>query len=167
MLPETKLKPGPRAALGRCGFRLVLAASLAAGLTSGATAADNYRSVGGLAIYLGVLPAQMLQGHVPEHPEPKMHGGAPAARDRQHIVVAVFDASTGARIDDAEVTAKVGEPGLTAVERKLAPMPIAGAMSYGNYFAMPSKGPYRIDVRVVQLATGRSVVATFSYTPAR
>jgi hypothetical protein len=27
-----------------------------------------------------------------------MHGGAPAGRDRQHIVIAVFDASTGARI---------------------------------------------------------------------
>jgi hypothetical protein len=96
-----------------------------------------------------------------------MHGGAPAGRDRQHIVIAVFDASTGARIDDAQVTARVAEPGLSIVEKRLEPMPIAGAMSYGNYFAMPAKGTYRIDVRIVRPATGKTVDATFMYTLAR
>lgn len=91
---------------------------------SAVLAADNFRSVGGFAIYLGVLPAQVVQGHA-------------------------------------------AEPGQAVVEKRLEPMPIAGAMSYGNYFPMPAKGPYRIDVHIVQSATGKTVDATFGHALAR
>ena len=42
---------------------------------SPAIAADYYKTAGNVAVYLGVLPAEMVQGHSPEHPEGKMHGG--------------------------------------------------------------------------------------------
>jgi hypothetical protein len=145
----------------------LLAAVVAAWSASAALGADYYKGVGGYAIYVGVLPAQVVRGHLPEHPEGKMHGGAPAGRAQYHLVVAVFDAATGARIDDAQVTARVGELGLAQVEKRLEPMPIAGAMSYGNYFPMAAPGPYRIDVRVVRPGAGKTVEAAFTYSHPR
>jgi hypothetical protein len=140
---------------------------LIAWLPSAAIAADYYKSVGGYAIYIGILPAQIVQGHSREHPEGKMHGGAPSGRHQYHVVVAVFDASSGARVDDAQVAARVGEPGLAPVEKRLEPMPVAGAMSYGNYFPMAAPGPYRIDVRVVRPGAGKTVEAAFTYSHPR
>ncbi len=102
---------------------------------------SDYRSVEDYAIYLGVVPAAIAQEHPPDHPERKMHGGATWGRGQPDVMVAVFDAASGARIDDAVVTATVGEPGLPQVQRRLEPMLIAGAMSYGNYFALFATGP--------------------------
>lgn len=136
--------------------------------TGSAFAADTVQNVGGLTIYLGVLPAEMLKGRPANHAESTMHGGAPADAGRQrHVLIAVFDAASGARIEDAVVTAKVGEPGLAKVEKRLEPMPIAGAASYGNYFSMSSPGTYQIEVRVVQPSTGRTVDARFTYVVPR
>jgi hypothetical protein len=132
-----------------------------------AYAAGDYRNVDGHAIYLGVVPAAIAQGHPPDHPEGKMHGGAPWGRGQHHVMVAVFDAASGARIDDAVVTAKVGEPGLTPVQRRLEPMLIAGAMSYGNYFALSAPGPYRIELHIARPDAGRPIVTTFTYAPPR
>ncbi len=57
-----------------------------------------FQVVDGVAIYLGVMPAQIVQGHPKEHPEVGMHGGAPTRGDRVHVVVALFDNATGGRI---------------------------------------------------------------------
>lgn len=154
-----------RLTMRRLTAAIVLPAAALLGAPSAALAEGNVRNVGGFAIYLGVLPAQMVLGHAREHPEQKMHRGVPAGRGQQHVVVAVFDSSSGARIDDAIVTATVTEPGFAHIEKQLEPMPIAGAMSYGNYFPMPAKGPYRVDVRVVRPNTGKTADATFMVTP--
>jgi hypothetical protein len=151
----------------RAGATALVVTILLAGLPPAARAADYYKSAGGFAIYIGILPAQVVQGHAPEHPEGKMHGGAPSGRHQYHVMVAVFDAASGARVEDAHVTAKVGEPGLVPVEKRLEPMPIAGAMSYGNYFPMSAPGPYRIDVRVARPGPVRTVDASFTYSHPR
>lgn len=123
----------------------------------------GYRNVDGYAIYLGVVPAAIARGHPPDHPERKMHGGAPWGRGQHHVMVAVFEAASGARVDDAVVTAKVGEPGLTPVQRPLEPMLIAGAWSYGNYFALSPPGPYRIELHIARSDASRPIVTTFTY----
>lgn len=143
---------------------IVAVIALAAGAS--ALAAEMVRTVGGLAIYLGVVPAEMLQGHPGEHPEKKMHRGASDLRRQRHVLIAVFDAATGARIEDAVVTAKVGEPGLAKVEKRLEAMPIGGAASYGNFFSMRA-GTYEIDVRVLVASTGKLVDTRFTYAVPR
>lgn len=150
----------------RLAARLVVTIGL---LAAGAAGAAEYaKTVGGYAIYIGILPAQIVQGHPGEHAERKMHGGAPSGGHHQyHVVIALFDAASGARVEDAKVTAKVGELGLTPVEKRLEPMLIAGAMSYGNYFAMPPPGPFRIDVRVARVGAGTPVDATFVHSHPR
>ncbi len=90
----------------------------------GAAAADYYKTTGNVAVYLGVLPAEIVMGHSPVHPAGKMDGGVPSAKKQHHVVVAVFDTKDGSRINNAGVTARVTELGLASNEKKLEPMTI-------------------------------------------
>ena len=75
--------------------RAMLAVTITASSVAAATAAlaqgtDDYmRTAGGLGVYLGVMPAELVKG------QPVMHGGVPAGRHEDHIVVAIFDAASG------------------------------------------------------------------------
>jgi len=116
-----------------------------------ATAADvtdRFQVVDGIAIYLGVIPAQMIQGYPKEHLESKMHGGVPIRGHRDHVTVALFDDATNKRIENAEVTGSVMELGLGAQKKKFEPMKIAGTITYGNYFDFPSKTLYHIKLSI-------------------
>ena len=44
-------------------------------MAAAANASENFQAVDGVAIYLGVMPAQIIQGHPKGHPEARMHGG--------------------------------------------------------------------------------------------
>lgn len=109
---------------------------------------SSSRVVRGVAIYFGVMPAQIVQGHAQGHPEREMHGGAPSKAHRDHLVIALFDSATGKRIEDAEITARVMEIGLAGQRRKLEPMSIAGTVTYGNYFDMPGSGSYHVEIQI-------------------
>lgn len=137
-------------------------------ITGAAAAADYYKTAGNFAVYLGVVPAELVQGHSPEHPEGKMHGGVPFfARRQHHVVIAVFDTKDGARVTDAEVTARVGEIGLAQTRKKLERMVIDKTISYGNYFSMGSPGPYRIEIEIVRPGSTGAVKTSFEYSHPR
>lgn len=77
------LDPISGAAVMRVRWRAVLPLLLAAMFVTafaGPASADNesYKVEQGLAVYLGVMPAGIVQGHPAGHPEATMHGGAPA-----------------------------------------------------------------------------------------
>lgn len=128
------------------------------------SAADElYKTVDGVAVYLGVVPAEIVQGHPKEHTEAQMHGGPPDMRGRYHVMVALFEQATGERITDAQLTATVGALGLAGAEKKLERMIVAGATTYGNYFAMPNPGPYRIDISIRQPGKARDIQVVFDY----
>ncbi len=129
-------------------LRSMLAAALAA--ITVAVPADHsaqHKVVDGVEIYVGIVPAEMVQGHPKEHPESEMHGGIPAGKYRYHVAVALFDQASGKRITGAEVKAKVGEPGYTGPQKRLESMLINSTVSYGNYFIL---GPasYRIEMQI-------------------
>lgn len=92
---------------------------------AGATEPSYRQVVDGVAVYLGVVPAQLVRRHPPEHPEGQMHGGVPAGEN--HILVALFEDRTGRRITRAEVAATITGPGNFKAEKKLEPMLIAPA----------------------------------------
>ncbi|MBI2313929.1 MAG: hypothetical protein HYU77_15635 [Betaproteobacteria bacterium] len=117
----------------------------------------QYRRADGLSVYYGVVPGEMIVGHERDHAGGKKEKGA------HHVLVAIFDARTGARVTDAVVSASVAEPGLNAEIRRLDPMPVAGAMSYGNFFRMPGKGPYRITVKISRPGAAQPVDVSFEY----
>lgn len=144
----------------------IIAVSVATLLASTTFAADSsqHKIVNGMAIYLGMLPAEMILGHPKPHPEAEMHGGVPARGSQYHVMVVLFDNATGKRITGARVKANVSLIGLSGVQKKLEPMLIAGTVTYGNYFNMSANdNPYRIRVLVELPGTPGVIEATFEY----
>lgn len=150
-------------------LRAALAGITALFLTTAFAADSNqHKVVHGVAIYLGVFPAEMILGHPKPHTEAEMHGSVPAGQHQQHVVVALFDNATGKRISGAKVRAQVHEINLAGAQKKLEPMLIAGTVSYGNYFNMPvTNNPYRIQVRIELPGVADVIEAQFDYQHAR
>lgn len=93
--------------IGRVLFRsagIAVAMLVAVGV---ALANDGYLTSDGVAVYLGIVPAAVVRGHPSGHTEGAMHGGAGSGRHQQHIVVAVFDAETGMRVENARVSVRI------------------------------------------------------------
>ena len=127
---------------------LVLSAVVLGFTANGMAAEDSsYRKiVDGVAVYIGMVPAELVRGHPPAHPESTMHGGVQVGEN--HLTVAVFDDKSGRRITDAQVTVHITDNRSPDVEKRLDSMTIGGSITYGNYFYSPGAGPYRIDVRI-------------------
>lgn len=132
-------------------------------IAAAADAPENYQVVDGVAIYLGVMPAQIVQGHSKEHPEARMHGGVPTRGSRDHVVVALFDSATGQRIENAQVTGSVMELGLGSERKKLEPMTIAGTVTYGNYFNIPANNTYHIKLWIRRPGEENGIEAQFTH----
>jgi len=115
----------------------------------------------GLAIYLGLLPAEMIDGHVAH----SMHGGLPIGENRYHIAIAIFDDKTGKRIKNAKVQVSVNRKiGIgTESNKLLEDMKLNGKFMYGNYFSLKTAGPYRIDVNIKFVDGRKSVNVLFKY----
>ena len=122
-----------------------------------------YKLAGGLAVYLGVIPAEMIRGHPKGHPEAEMHGGVPSGRHVHHVMVAIFDDASGERTTDAVVTASVTGLGLAGTEKTLYPMTIADAPTYGAYFDLPGRDRYRNRIETTRPGAARPVKVEFEY----
>ena len=109
----------------------------------------NFQVANGVAIYIGLMPAQIVQGHPVGHEESSMHGGLPGGGSPVHLVVTLFDDSTGQRI--------------TPQRKELEIMHIADTVSYGNYFSLKSEEPYRIRLKIRLPEREKVVEATFSH----
>lgn len=135
--------------IARISALFVLAFLTALSPPAGAAQDEAYRRAGDLAAYLGVLPAAVVRGHPAGHPEGAMHGGAPRGRHDYHLVVALFDAASGARIEDAAVTATISGLGHVGGRRlQLEPMRIAGTITYGEFVSLPGSDRYTITVEI-------------------
>lgn len=146
--------------LGTAALLLIFAASAAA---TPVTPATQPLTLDGMTIYVGVLPAAMITGHAPEHPEETMHGGVPGGSHQFHLVVTLFDAASGARITGAQVKARVAELGLAGTERVLEPMAIADTETYGGYFRLAGDNPFRIALEIRRSDGGQVTRAEFEY----
>jgi len=142
--------------IGALLVSLLLAISPAMAAQGGET-----KTVGGLTVYLGVVPAEVVKGPGPHSAERPMHGGTPRGAHEHHIVVAIFDSATNARIEDATVTAKISGLGLSGPQKTLEPMKIANTITYGAYFNLVAD-LYTIRV-TVQRPGAQPVVVDFKY----
>jgi len=132
-------------------FSVAAIAAMALLLVPGRSMADSHSGYlvdYGIAIYYAVIPAEMIRGHLKEHPEAQMHGGVPDRPHVHHVMVALFKASTLERIADAAVTATVGELGLAGEQKRLQPFTVADALTYGNYFELRPRTHYRVRVDI-------------------
>ena len=143
---------------------LLAGLALWAGLGGALHAQDpsNYQIVGSVAAYLGVMPAEIIDGHPVSHPETRMHGGPPQNAHSEHIVVALFNTPSGTRIEDAKVEATisgVGEVAITPIT--LEAMPIAGVVTYGGYVRFSGRDTYTIALRISR--PGSPIITKISF----
>ena len=137
---------------------LVLCISMLGGVAIG----QDFKVAEGVTIYIGIVSAEIVRGHPAEHPEGSMHRGALPGPGQYHVMVALFDAKSGQRITDSPVTARVSSAGGgAAVEKTLEPMNIADSITYGNFFAMPGAGPYKIVTHIYRPGWSHVIEAEF------
>jgi hypothetical protein len=115
-----------------------------------------------LTFHYGVVPAAVVLAHPDEHPERAMHGGKPG-RESSHLVVAIFDASSGQRVSDAEVSATVTRVGGNSVTKKLEVMRLRDQPSFGGFFSLNAPGIYRIRFEARRPARSTPVTAEFEH----
>ena len=142
-------------------FALAGALSLAFGFNGVVVAAqtDQSKTAGGVTVYLGVVPAEIVKGlPASGSAERPMHGRIPKGPHEYHIVAAVFDAASGARVSDAVLTADVSGLGLAGNKKKLEPMQIAGTTTYGGFFDLPGFDIYTVKLTVERGGTGPAVL---------
>ena len=132
------------------------------GSISTAAAMDQSKTAEGLTVHLGVVPAEIVKGSQP-HSGQAMHGGIPKGMHEHHLVVAVFEAATGARVADANVSAQVSGIGLAGSTKTLEAMQIAGTTTYGAFFDLPGADLYTIKVTIARPGLQRPVAMTFKY----
>jgi hypothetical protein len=128
-----------------------------------ANADDGYRKADDLAVYLGIVPAPVVRGHPTSHPESTMHGGPGTARHQQHIVVAVFDAQTGARVENARLSATISGLGHVGQQTiQLEPMTVENTITYGGFVTLSGNDRYDIAIEITVPGRPSPVSVTFS-----
>ena len=131
---------------------------------SAAAGTDLEKHTDGLAIYMGVMPAQLVRGNADTSDLAKMHGKLPAASGSHHLVIAIYDERTKRQVEGAEVTANVAPLGLGPTRRKLEPMQIGSSATYGNFFPMSGSGPYTVQVTINEPGRARNTEVQFNYS---
>lgn len=146
------------------GFLIAVIVTVS-GCSNNADLPRNKQTVGGMTIELGVMPAERVKGHATVAGDPNaMHGGTAPNSNSNHIVVALFDAKTGARITDAQIRAGVGNRWYShEPDRLMEIMEISGTTSYGNFFSMRDAGIWRIHLVISRPGMARPVEADFGY----
>jgi hypothetical protein len=125
---------------------------------------DQPRTAGGLRVYFGVIPAEIVRGRSLLNPtEGTMHGGIPTGVHEYHLVVAIFDATSGARISEAAVTAEVSGPGISSTTKTLEPMERAGSPRYGGFFNLESRDLYTVKLTIERSGGAPPVTIEFKY----
>jgi cytochrome c5 len=122
-------------------------------------ASDVYRKViGGMEIYLGIVPAKAVEAEQRE-----MHGGIPRGKDYYHINISLRDSNTKEEITDAQVKLTVKDPFLGDKSKELGLMVINRRISYGNYFQMKGFDSYSIKVHILRADRSPAINANFKY----
>lgn len=145
---------------------LLLAAAIGAAAPADAGVVNSARTVDSTIVYLGIVPAALTRDHPGDVRGTLMHGGTP---DRSihnvHVMVALFDRATGARITSEWVRARfLGERGRKWSVR-LQPMTVNGALTYGGYTNLGTDEEPAVSIDVVRQFAGkpRMVTARFEY----
>jgi len=119
-------------------------------------------------VYLGVISASAIKKNPTLIDQEKaLHGGIyNATSSSQHIMVSIFTKNGNKRLRNATAIAKVKNKkliGRTNVTKPLEKMLTSGTVTYGNYFELPKKGEYIIDVDIYQSNKNGSEKASFKY----
>lgn len=124
--------------------------------------ASNRATVGGMNIYLGLVPAERIRDYPKESPERAVGGGVPSGTDYYYVNVSLADGNSKQPIANAHVAVEVQEVGLSSQSKNLEPLP-AGPGSYGSYVRMKKNAAYVVTVAVRTPDTLGATKARFNY----
>ena len=110
--------------------------------------------VDGMEVYLGIMAAEILREYPEQYPYHERKK-IPSGSDMYHVLLALFDRSSGERITDAAVEARVSPLGLAGPKKRLEPMSVAGAITYCNYFRISPLDTYVIQAEIYRPEVSR------------
>ena len=123
---------------------LIAAGSLAMALAWTPAAAQQTKTLDGLVINFGLMPASLAlraEGHREAHPAHPPSGS-------QHLLITLDDQKTGKRIDNAEVVIEVTDPHRHKEKKRLLHTHGGGLPDYSELFVFGWSGEYSIRVIV-------------------
>ncbi|HEY5789823.1 MAG TPA: hypothetical protein VIX81_04310 [Gammaproteobacteria bacterium] len=116
---------------------------------TGATHPQLQAEAGNYRVFLGVIPA----ARIAEYPDLVPHGHpTKSGKNLYHVELAVYDKSTGQRVEDASVMVTSVAFGLSARRKAMQRMEMAGAITYCNYFRMLPGDHYTFNVDIRRAA---------------
>lgn len=141
--------------------RLLLLGSVVFAAACGNAFGQSKLDRDGVTVYSGLVPAPVVSD---KHALDQLHGGGPKGGGQvHHLVVALFDSTTGSRIESAVVRAQLSETGVVDAPAKyLPPMAIDGRMSFGQLFSVVKEGPYRFTIFVKLADRAREIEYSIS-----
>lgn len=114
-------------------------------LLAAAPALAQEKTVNGLVINLGLMPAETAvhaEGHAEAHPHAFPSGS-------QHILIVVMDAKSHKPIGDASVMVAVRSPDGAIEEKPLLHTQAAGVPDYSELFVFGASGTYLLHVKIM------------------
>ena len=144
-------------ALAKRASRMAVAL-LTIALACAPVAAQQRRSVAGIVINLGIVPAEVaLQatGHRDMHP-----ANPPAGS--QHLLITIDEEQTGKRIGDAQVVIEVTDPRGHVEKKPLLHTQAGGMPDYSELFRFGWEGEYSIRVIIAPRPGAKPVDTRFT-----
>jgi hypothetical protein len=138
--------------------RMMAVALLTIALASAPVAAQQSRSVAGMVINLGIVPAEVAlraDGHRDMHPAHPPSGS-------QHVLITLDEDKTHNRIGDAEVVIEVTDPKGHVEKKPLLHTQAGGLPDYSELFVFGWEGEYSIRVIITPRAGAQPIVARFN-----
>jgi hypothetical protein len=138
--------------------RWVMLAALVAFALAWMPASAQKRTVDGVVINLGIMPAEVAlqaNGHRDMHPLHPPPGS-------QHVLVTVDEAAGGKRIGDAEVAVEITDPHGGVVKKALLHTQADGFPDYSELFRFAWSGEYSIRVLVTRKPGAKPIEARYT-----
>jgi cytochrome c5 len=121
-----------------------------------------HKFVGDTEIFFGVASAESIRAARNTSGPPAIVD-VPDGRNKYHLNVTLRDRITKAIITDAQVDARVEDAAMRGESRSLDLIAINRSVSFGGFFEMPTKGPYRIALKIKRPGAPQPLEARFNY----
>ena len=139
-------------------LRVLLASFLAVALAWTPAAAQGTRTVEGLIVNFGIVPAAVAlraEGHSDAHPAHPPGGS-------QHLLITLDDEKSGKRIGDAEVVIEVTDPHGRVEKKPLLHTQGGGLPDYSELFVFGWSGEYSIRVLITPRPGAKPIETRFT-----
>ncbi len=137
---------------------LMTSSLLVMALASPLAGAQQVKSVDGVVVNFGLMPAEVAlraDGHRDAHPQHPPSGS-------QHVLITLDDEKSHARIGDAEVSVEVTDPHGRVDSKPLLHTQAAGLPDYSELFTFSWSGQYAIRVIVTRRPGAKPIEARFT-----